>query len=106
MAYRKHVCMEEPPLAMAVVVQKLVPSEVAGVLFTCDPLDPSGPRMLVEASWGLGATVVSGCVAPDRFHLERDTGKILEQQICTKKTMLTPAGPQPVPPDKQSIPCL
>jgi rifampicin phosphotransferase len=106
MAYRKHLGVEGSPITMAVIVQKLVPSEVAGVLFTRDPLDPSGRRMLVEASLGLGETVVSGCVAPDRFHLDRETGKILEQHICTKSTMQTPAGPQPVPPDKQSIACL
>ena len=73
-AYRKHQGVSDDGLAMAVVVQRLVPAEVAGVLFTRDPLDPEGRRMLVEASWGLGESVVSGRVTPDRFHLDRDTG--------------------------------
>jgi rifampicin phosphotransferase len=57
---------------MAVVVQQLVPAEAAGVLFTRDPLDPTGATMLAEGSWGLGEAVVSGRVQPDRFRLDRD----------------------------------
>src|SRR5262249_52129398 len=70
-AYRRRQGVDEAGLAMAVVVQRLVPAEVSGVLFTRDPLDPDGRRMLVEASWGLGESVVSGRVTPDRFHLDR-----------------------------------
>src|SRR5919206_3460238 len=81
-AYRRRQGLRDEGLAMAVVVQRLVPAEVAGVLFTRDPLDPSGRRMLVEASWGLGEGVVSGRVTPDRFHLDRDTGRVLEKQVA------------------------
>src|SRR5207245_2865759 len=69
-AYRKRQGVTEDSLAMAVVVQRLVAAEVAGVLFTRDPLDVEGSRMLVEASWGLGESVVSGRVTPDRFQLD------------------------------------
>jgi pyruvate,water dikinase len=93
-------------LAMAVVVQRLVPADVAGVLFTRDPLDPEGRRMLVEASWGLGESVVSGQVMPDRFHLDRDTGAVCERHISTKTLRRTAAGPEPVPPPLQNQPCL
>jgi pyruvate,water dikinase len=65
-AYRRKQGVAESGLAMAVVVQRLVPAEVSGVLFTLDPLDPEGRRMLVEASWGLGESVVSGRVTPER----------------------------------------
>jgi pyruvate,water dikinase len=93
-------------MAMAVVVQRLVPSEVSGVLFTRDPRDPDGKRMVVEASWGLGESVVSGRVQPDLFHLDRDTGAVLERHINTKTTMRTAAGDVPVPAEKQSAACL
>jgi phosphoenolpyruvate synthase/pyruvate phosphate dikinase len=52
-AYRRARGITEPP-AMAVVVQRMVPAEAAGVLFTCDPTTPRNGRMLVEAAWGLG----------------------------------------------------
>ena len=91
---------------MAVVVQRLVPAEVAGVLFTRDPLDAEGRRMLVEASWGLGESVVSGRVTPDRFHIDRDTGAVLERHVAAKTTQTTAAGVQPVPAEMQNRPCL
>ena len=62
-AYRRDRGIREEELVLAVVVQRLVCSEVAGVLFTRDPLDPQGQHMLIEASWGLGESVVSGKVA-------------------------------------------
>jgi phosphoenolpyruvate synthase/pyruvate phosphate dikinase len=91
---------------MAVVVQKLVPAEVAGVLFTRDPLDPDGMRMLTEASWGLGEAVVSGRVTPDRFHLDRHSGVLLDKQLGSKAIRITAAGEEHVPPDLQQQFCL
>jgi pyruvate,water dikinase len=92
--------------AMAVVVQRLVPADVAGVLFTRDPLDPEGNHMLVEASWGLGEAVVSGRVTPDRFRLDRDTGRVAERHVAAKTVMRTASGEVAVPAEKQFVPCL
>lgn len=105
-AYRQQHQASSEGEAMAVVVQKLIPAEVAGVLFTRDPLDPEGRRMLIEASWGLGETVVSGQVMPDRFTIDRDTGELIDQQIHTKTIQRTADGPEPVPPKRQKQPCL
>ncbi len=105
-AYRKHQGVSDDGLAMAVVVQRLVPAEVAGVLFTRDPLDPEGRRMLVEASWGLGDSVVSGRVTPDRFHLDRDTGAVHERHVHAKTTQTTAEGQKDVPAEMQNRPCL
>jgi pyruvate,water dikinase len=105
-AYRRQQGVRDDGLAMAVVVQKLVPAEVAGVLFTRDPLDPAGGCMLVEASWGLGESVVSGRVTPDRFHLDRDTGKVLDRHIAVKTFRRTAEGEEAVPAEKQGIACL
>jgi pyruvate,water dikinase len=120
LAYRRHQGVSDEGLAMAVVVQRLIPAEVAGVLFTRDPLDAEGKRMLVEASWGLGESVVSGKVAPDRYHLDRETGVVVEQHIAAK-TLAIRAGSvsdglsdadvsgsygEPVPVEKQTQACL
>ena len=91
-AYRKQQGVRDDDLAMAVVVQRLVPAEVAGVLFTRDPLDVTDRQMLVEASWGLGESVVSGKVTPDRYHLDRETGKVINQHIAVKTVQITPHG--------------
>ncbi len=105
-AYRRRQGVDEDSLAMAVVVQRLVPAEVAGVLFTTNPLDPEGKTMLVEASWGLGESVVSGKVMPDRFRLDRETGTLQEQQVAVKTHQVTADGPCPVPAEKQQVRCL
>jgi pyruvate,water dikinase len=76
------------------------------VLFTLDPLDREGRRMLVEASWGLGESVVSGRVTPDSYHLDRETGQVLDQHVGTKTTQVTAAGPQEVPAEKRDVACL
>jgi len=106
LAYRRQQGVDPGDLAMAVVVQRLVAAEVAGVLFTRDPLDPEGQRMLVEASWGLGESVVSGLVTPDRFHLDRKTGAVSERHVALKTVQRAAAGVEPVPPERQGQPCL
>jgi pyruvate,water dikinase len=105
-AYRRKQGIGADGLAMAVVVQRLVEAEVAGVLFTQDPLDREGRQMLVEASWGLGEAVVSGRVTPDRYHLDRGTGAVGDRHISMKRVTITGAGEQPVPAEKQTAACL
>ncbi len=59
--------------ALAVVVQKMVDSAKAGVLFTVDPATNDPDRLVIEAAWGLGEVVVGGEVNPDRYEVEKDT---------------------------------
>lgn len=79
--YRRKQGVGDEEVAMAVVVQRMVPSEVSGVLFTRDPLDPTGQQMLMEAAPGLGEAVVSGRVQPDRFHTDRDSGELRSSEL-------------------------
>lgn len=64
-AYREKLSIDPGDVAIAVVVQRMVPADVAGVLFTADPVSGSRDRMVVDASEGLGEAVVSGVVTPD-----------------------------------------
>lgn len=105
-AYRARQGVAEAQLAMAVVVQVLVPAEVAGVLFTRDPLDAEGQRMLVEASWGLGEAVVSGRVMPDRFHLDWATGRVQDRHLGHKAIRITATGEEHVSAHEQQLFCL
>jgi pyruvate,water dikinase len=104
-AYRSHQAVAGDP-AVAVVVQRLVPAESAGVVFTHDPLDPEGRHIAVEGSWGLGEAVVSGRVSPDRFTVERATGRVTARQVRAKPVRWTTDGPRAVAPDAQHEPCL
>jgi pyruvate,water dikinase len=68
-AYRRKLGLDPHP-RMAVLIQKLVLSDVAGVLFTRNPINGADERV-IEASWGLGEAVVQGLVTPDHFRIER-----------------------------------
>ena len=72
-------------VAMAVVVERLVPADVAGVLFTTNPHDGGQREMLVEAAVGLGESVVSGQVQPDTLRVDRETGWVLAAAIADRK---------------------
>jgi pyruvate,water dikinase len=106
--YLREHSIDPATVAMAVVVQRLVPADVAGVLFTVDPRDAGRREMLLEASWGLGETVVSGQVQPDVFRLEYDTGRVLEASIADKRLALAPGSRSVAAVDEQrrSQPCL
>ncbi len=69
-AYRLEQGIDEEP-AIAVVVQLVVASEAAGVMFTADPGGRDADLVVIEAARGMGEVVVSGAVEPD--HLEVDT---------------------------------
>lgn len=105
-AYRQRQGIDETGLAMAVVVQRLVHADVAGVLFTRDPNDLEGERMLVEASWGLGEAVVSGRVTPDSFQVDRQSGAARDRRAGQKHLVITATGEQHVAPERQKELCL
>ncbi len=76
-------------LGMAVVVQRMVRAEVAGVLFTCDPVHRRRDRMVVEAVLGLGEAAVSGAVTPDHYVLKRD-GTVKRAQVARQPFAIVP----------------
>ena len=87
MAYRYHVGIAPADLAMAVVIQALIPSEVSGIAFTANPATGSRSKILVNSSLGLGEAIVSGEVDPDLFEVDRTTRKVVSSQIHSKETM-------------------
>jgi pyruvate,water dikinase len=78
-----------PPecVALAVVVQVLVPAEAAGIMFTADPVSGRRDRMLISAAWGLGEAVVGGLVTPDSLTLDKASLRLVERQTADKQTM-------------------
>lgn len=100
--------IELAAVAMAVVVQRLVAAEVAGVMFCANPRTGSRREMLIEASWGLGEAVVSGRVQPDVLHVDRQTGRVVEAVIADKQLCIRPGSheEQPVPDDQRRVACL
>ncbi|XP_078400715.1 rifampicin phosphotransferase-like [Cetorhinus maximus] len=76
------------PSSMGVVIQQMVSAQAAGVLFTCDPVTGHSGRMIINANYGLGKSVVSGHSEPDTITLSRSLkGKcqIIKKEVGAKK---------------------
>ncbi len=85
-SYRASQGIGPDGVALAVVVQQLVEAQVAGVMFTANPVTGSRRQLVIDASPGLGESVVSGAVNPDRFVLDADTGALVDQRLGDKRT--------------------
>jgi pyruvate,water dikinase len=83
--YRKRVGLFRRP-SVGVVVQQLLNPDVAGVMFTCNPITGADERV-IEASWGLGEAVVAGRVIPDMYRIAR-SGEIVERTPGFKKVAI------------------
>ena len=84
--YREENDFEHSKVYIAVVVQQMVDSDKAGVMFTVNP--STGENVaLIEGSWGLGESVVSGTVTPDNYVVNKDNNEILTVVVSDKKTM-------------------
>jgi rifampicin phosphotransferase len=84
-AYRNRNGIAHDRVALAVVIQRMVEAEVAGVLFTADPVTGHRGRTVIDASPGLGEAVVSGAVNPDRFVVDSATGDEVERRLGDKR---------------------
>jgi rifampicin phosphotransferase len=74
-------------LAIAVVVQPMVPAAVAGTLFTADPVTGARDEMIIDASPGLGEAVVAGLVTPEHYRLDR-RGRVIEHRAGRAETVI------------------
>jgi len=83
-SYRARQAISPTGLALAVVVQALVPAEAAGILFTANPVNGRRDQMLVNASWGLGEAVVGGLVTPDTLTLDKVSGRVVVCETAEK----------------------
>jgi pyruvate,water dikinase len=108
LSYRKRMGIEKRA-RVAVVVQRMIEPDSAGVMFTRHPTTGAAERV-VEASWGLGESVVAGVVVPDNWTLDRE-GRVLQSRIGEKDVALrsAPTGgtlEEPVPNELVDAPCL
>jgi len=87
LAYRLRQGVNAADPAMAVVVQRMIAADCAGVLFTANPVNHRRDRMVLNGSWGLGEAVVAGQVTPDQWVVDWKTGAILEAEIVEKEVM-------------------
>ena len=107
--YRLRNGFDHRKVHMAVVVQRMIFPQVAGILFTADPVTSNRKVSSVEASFGLGEALVAGLVNPDVYKV-RD-GEIVAKAVATKRLAIhaSPAGgthEQAIEPEMQQQPAL
>ena len=73
----------------AVNVQSMFNSQVSGIGFTANPSNPSANEIIIESAYGLGESIVSGNVTPDRFVIDRKTMAITERAVGNKDHVMT-----------------
>ena len=81
-AYRAHHAGAPP--GMSVAVQRMVDARVSGVMFTLNPVSGDPSCIAIDASYGLGVTVVGGEVTPDSFLISKVTHEILRSDLGEK----------------------
>lgn len=86
--YRVQNKIPHEKVKISVIVQKMVESEVSGVMFTLNPVTNEKDRILIEAVWGLGEMIVQGSVVPDKYVVQKDTFSILSKEISDQSIQL------------------
>ncbi len=99
--------IDKAPIGVAVL--RMVEARSAGVVLTLVPTTGALDKIVIEANWGLGESVVSGAVNPDSFTVDKDTLEI-QKKVSTKTRCVICAGEGTavvdVPSEKQALPCL
>jgi len=111
--YRVEKGFDHKKVYLSIGVQKMVNSKCAGVMFTLHVSTGDENQILIEGTWGLGESVVSGSETPDDYLVDKKTMNVVERIIVKKEIELIrdPKNPREnikssVPEDRQKVPCL
>jgi len=106
--HRAGVALESDPIGVAVL--KMIKARTAGVLFTADPNSGDRSRMIIEANWGLGESVVGGEAMPDVYVLEKESLEIIDKKLGSKGKFIRMkelgVSEEDTPPEKKETFCL
>ena len=89
-AYRFDSGFPHEKVLMAVGVQKMVNARAAGVAMTLNPINGDRSKIVIDSSFGLGETVVSGTVTPDNFVIDKVILEVVKRQISRKHIEIVP----------------
>jgi pyruvate,water dikinase len=110
LAYRQQRGLGIDDLRMGVLVQELVPSDVSAVVFSANPISGDRGEIMINASWGLGESIVGGTTTPDTFVVEKASMRVSTRDVAckTRMTVMTVDGTAEsmVPQELQTRPSL
>jgi len=108
--HRLNLPLDWDPIGVAVL--KMVTAKAAGVMFTLNPANGDRSKIMLEGNWGLGESVVSGSVTPDKWVVDKVVLEVSKHTVSTKTTECIfdkDSGEvvmKDIPPNRQTIPCL
>ncbi len=88
--YRRQQGLGVDDVRVAVLVQELVPADVSAVAFSANPVSGARDEVVINASWGLGESIVGGTVTPDTYVVRKTDLSITARWIGEKETMTVP----------------
>lgn len=96
--YRRHHGLATDDPMLAVLIQLLVPADVSAVVFSANPLTGDRDQVVINASWGLGESIVGGTTTPDTVVVGRPALEVLERVVGEKRrmTVSVPGGTREV----------
>ena len=101
LAYRRRQGLPTAEMRMAVLVQQMIFADAAAVVFSANPVTNRRTEIVINASWGLGESLVSGAVTPDTWLVRKRDLTIVEVRLADKQIMTVPTpggtGQRPVP---------
>jgi phosphoenolpyruvate synthase/pyruvate phosphate dikinase len=83
--YRFEKGLHASKISVAVVVQKMVQSEISGIAFSVHPVTEDRNQLIIEAGYGLGEAIVSGQITPDSYVVEKEPRRILDKNITEQE---------------------
>lgn len=86
--YRFEKGFDGSHVSVAVVVQKMVNSDISGIAFSVHPITEDPNQMIIEAGWGLGESIVSGSITPDSYVIRKDQWSLIDINVASQKTGL------------------
>lgn len=86
--YRFEKDLHAAHISVAVVVQKMINSELSGIAFSVHPVTMDRNQMIVEGGFGLGEAIVSGQITPDSYVVEKDPRRIIDINVSTQSRAL------------------
>ena len=86
--YRHEKNLIDHYVSVAVVIQKMVQSDISGIAFTVHPVTEDYDQMIIEAGFGLGEAIVSGQITPDSYVVSKSEMRILDVSVATQNRKL------------------
>lgn len=86
--YREEKNFDHFKVGLAAVVQKMIQSDVSGVVFTIDPITNQKNKIIIEAVWGLGEYIVQGLTTPDHYEVEKEDFRITRADLAPQRFQL------------------